>query len=62
MTCAADIIDLIVGWSLDSTLPPVLRRELPATLAKFGAMWQEHAEFAATLSAKLLADVQVMYD
>eukprot|EP00960_Hanusia_phi_P050856 760467-Hanusia_phi.AAC.8 len=55
-----DIIDLLVGWSLDPVVPERARQQITTTFANFEENWNEHLDFAEALLAKLIDDMEAL--
>ena len=55
-----DIIDLLVGWSLDPIVPERARQQITTTFANFEEHWSEHLDFAEALLSKLVDDLEAL--
>ncbi|BDA50909.1 probable serine/threonine-protein kinase SMG1 at C-terminar half [Coccomyxa sp. Obi] len=53
-----DLVDLLLGWSLEPTLPDSTRPLLYSTFMSFQPIWCEQQSFAAGLLNNLISDVE----
>ncbi|KAJ3131917.1 Serine/threonine-protein kinase smg1 [Geranomyces variabilis] len=55
-----DVVDLLVGWSIDPTLPKNVAALIFDTFKKLWRFWMPHFGFALELSRHLLADIEAL--
>jgi len=55
-----DVVDLLVGWSLDPDVPESARLTITGTFANFKHLWHGHLPFADSLLRKLLSDMEAL--
>ncbi|KAJ3161225.1 Serine/threonine-protein kinase smg1 [Geranomyces variabilis] len=55
-----DVVDLLVGWSIDPTLPKNVAALIFDTFKKLWRFWMSHIGFALELSRHLLADIEAL--
>ncbi|KAJ3170439.1 Serine/threonine-protein kinase smg1 [Geranomyces variabilis] len=53
-----DVVDLLVGWSIDPTLPKNVAALIFDTFKKLWCFWMPHIGFALELSRHLLGDIE----
>ncbi|CAL8462813.1 g2346 [Coccomyxa elongata] len=53
-----DLVDLLLGWSLEPSLPDSIRPLLYSTFISFQPIWREQQSFAASLLNNLISDVE----
>ena len=53
-----DIVDLLVGWTLDADLPHGIKKNITVHFTKFEALWVQHLPFSTTLFGRLAADME----
>ncbi|KAK9822206.1 hypothetical protein WJX81_005370 [Elliptochloris bilobata] len=53
-----DLVDLLLGWSLEPDLPPSTSVRIAETFLSFGDAWRGHAKFSETLARRLTADME----
>jgi hypothetical protein len=53
-----DIIDLLVGWSMDPDLSDSKRAKIMASYTKFGVYWASYLPFAINFLSHFLSDMQ----
>ncbi|KAI8817446.1 uncharacterized protein EV422DRAFT_225192 [Fimicolochytrium jonesii] len=56
--CFKDIVDLLVGWNIDPSLPKNVSALISDTLKKLWFFWAQHITFALELARHLLSDIQ----
>ena len=55
-----DVVDLLVGWSLDPEVPESARLTITGTFANFKHLWHAHLPFASSVLRKLLSDMEAL--
>ena len=55
-----DIVDLLVGWTLDEGLSDDIKQYITGNLAEFQTLWGGQLRFSLPLLSKLMADVEAL--
>ena len=55
-----DLVDLLLGWILDESLPEDMKQHITGNLAEFQALWGGQLRFSLPLLTKLMADVEAL--
>jgi hypothetical protein len=55
-----DLVDLLLGWTLDDSLPEELKQHITVNLAEFQTLWGGQLRFSLPLLTKLMSDVEAL--
>ncbi|XP_074602353.1 serine/threonine-protein kinase Smg1 [Brevipalpus obovatus] len=56
-----DIVDILIGWHLDSSQPPVVAQYLAGAFTSFSNFWINDFDFTLDLLGQFLEDFEVFY-
>ena len=56
----AELVDQLLGWSLDMTAPAALCAEFDTAICEFGHLWGSSAEFGLTIARHLVDDLEAL--
>ncbi|KAJ3186873.1 Serine/threonine-protein kinase smg1 [Gaertneriomyces sp. JEL0708] len=56
--CFTDVIDLLIGWSIDPTLPKSVAALISDLIKKLWPFWSQYLDFGIELTRHLLSDIE----